>query len=141
MTRAEWDAEYYACLDRLYVRGYEATAAQKKAREITIARYGQQSPKSPLWLRVALKIAGRKLAGLRPTEEKTMKQRLIVSALYGAGVVIAALQLKVPATKGEWLALGAAFVGGAWGKFSSNQTVLAPNRPVWTETQREAAAK
>ncbi len=96
MTHAEWDTEFFACLDRLYVQGYGPDVAQRKAREITIARYGQQPPKPPLWLRLALKIAGRKLAGLRPTEEKTMKQRLVASVLFGGAAVIAALQINVP---------------------------------------------
>jgi hypothetical protein len=138
MTREEWAAEWDACFKRLRAKGYDPLAAWKEARALTTARYGSQPDKPPLWLRIGLKIAGKKLAGLRPVEEVTMKQRLIVAALYGAGVVVAALQLKVPATKGEWLALGAAFVGAAWGKFSSSQTIFAPNRPEWTPEQRAA---
>jgi hypothetical protein len=140
MTRAEWDREFWACLWRRDSKGYDPPTAQRKAREITTARYGQQPPNPPLWLRVALKIAGRKLAGLRPTEEKTMKQRLVASALFGAAAVIAALQINVPNTKQGWVGLAVVFISAAWGKFSSNQTLVAPNRPVWTETQRELAS-
>jgi hypothetical protein len=55
VTRAEWDREFYACLDRLYVKGYGAGAAAK-AREITIARFGQRpagEPGPPWWMHLA----------------------------------------------------------------------------------------
>ncbi len=60
-TRAEWDREYFACLDRLYVKGYEAGAAQRKAREITAARYGEQpagEPGPPWWMHLAAPAIG-----------------------------------------------------------------------------------
>ncbi len=91
MTRPEWDAEFFACLDRLYVKGYEAGAAQRKAREITIARYGQQPPKPPLWLRVGLKIAGRKLAGMIKAKENSMRWDKLLQAAALSGLLTAVL--------------------------------------------------
>ncbi len=70
-----------------------------------------------------------------------MKQRLLASVLFGLGAVIAALQIEIPQDKRGWIGLAAVFVSAAYGKFSSSQTLVAPNRPVWTETQREAVAK
>ena len=67
-----------------------------------------------------------------------MKQRLLASVFFGAAAVIAALQIAVPKDKQGWLGLGVVFISAAWGKFSSSQTILAPNRPVWTPEQRAA---
>ena len=36
--------------------------------------------------------------------------------------------------------LGMAFLIAAWGKYSSSQTFLAPNRPAWTDEQRKQEA-
>jgi len=58
-------------------------------------------------------------------------KKLITSLVYGLGalgaVVAAALGDGV-ITGTEWSAIAAAFVVAAWGKFSSNTTVLAPSR-------------
>jgi len=68
-----------------------------------------------------------------------MKQRLIASALFGASAVLAALQVSgLPQDQQGWIALAGVFFAAAYGKFSSNQTVVAPNRPVWTDEHREA---
>lgn len=67
-----------------------------------------------------------------------MVKRLVTAGLYGAGAVIAALQVKIPTNKNEWGALVGVFAFAAWGKFSSEQTVVAANRPVWSVQERRA---
>lgn len=142
MTHAEWEAEWRSCFARLRAKGYDPVAAQKKARAITEAKYGKQPAGPPLWLRVALKFAGRKLAGLRPAEEVTMKQRLLVSLLFGLGALVSALQVNgFPQMPEGWLGLAGVFVAAAWGKFSSNQTIVAPDREVWTPEKRAEIVK
>ncbi len=139
MTRAEWDAEWSACFKRLRAKGYDLLAAQRTAREITSAKYGPQPAGPPLWLRVALKLARRKLAGLTPAEEKTMKQRFTAAILFGLAGVIAAVQVNgLPATGEGWIGLVGTFVIAAWGKFSSSTTFFAPSREEWTPEQRAA---
>lgn len=137
MTHEEWEAEWRACFARLRAKGYELLQAQKMARDITRARYGPQPSKPPLWLRVTVKMLGRKPDSIRPAEEKTMKQRIVSSVIFGLAAVLSALQVSgLPTDSKGWLALGGVFIAAAWGKFSSNQTLLAPNRDVWTEEKR-----
>ncbi len=70
-----------------------------------------------------------------------MTQRIIVALMYAAGIVIASLQATgVPHTPEAWIGLVIAFIVGFWGKFSSSQTVVAMNRPVWSPEQRQAEA-
>jgi hypothetical protein len=65
-----------------------------------------------------------------------MQQRIITSALYGAAAVIAALQVGIPSDKQGWLGIAVVFASAAWGKYSSNQTIVAPDRAVWSPEQR-----
>lgn len=139
MTRAEWEVEWRACFARLRAKGYDPATAQKMAGDIMRARHGPQPAKPPLWLRVALKVAGRKLDAMRSAEEKTMGQRALNAIVFGVAAVFAALQASgLPTDEKGWLGLVGVFVAAAWGKFSSNQTFLAPSREVWTPEKREA---
>jgi len=58
-------------------------------------------------------------------------KKLVVSLVYGLGalgaVVTVALQ-DGAITGEEWMLIGSAFVAAAWGKFSSNTTVIMPSR-------------
>jgi hypothetical protein len=68
-------------------------------------------------------------------------QRVIVALLYAIGIVSATLQASgMPQTPEAWIGLVLAFVMGFWAKFSSSQTVVAMNRPAWTEAERSKAA-
>ncbi len=71
---------------------------------------------------------------------KVMKQRLVSSLLFGAGAVIAALQINIPNTKQGWLGLASVFVMAAYGKFSANDSLVGVNRKVWTDEERAANA-
>lgn len=71
-----------------------------------------------------------------------MVKRLGTAVVYGLSAVGAALQLKMPTNRNEWFALLGVFTAAAYGKFSTETSVVAPNRTEWTEEQkREAAAK
>ncbi len=71
-----------------------------------------------------------------------MTQRLVAAALFGAGAVIAAMQASgIPKDKQGWLGLGFVFLTAAYGKLSSNDSLIGVNRKVWTDEQRAAAAK
>jgi len=68
-------------------------------------------------------------------------QRIIVSLLYAVGAVAAMLQgTGIPATPEAWIGLALSFVTTFWAKFSSNQTIVAANRPAWTDEQRKQEA-
>jgi hypothetical protein len=47
----------------------------------------------------------------------------------------------IPSDSQGWLGLGLVFLTAAYGKFSSNTTLVSPNRPQWTDEQRVAAGK
>lgn len=66
-------------------------------------------------------------------------KRIGSSLVFGASAAYASLQVGgIPKDKNGWLGVGAVFVMAAYGKYSSSQTFLAPDRPVWTEAQRKA---
>jgi len=68
-------------------------------------------------------------------------QRIIVALLYAVGAVAAILQgTGLPATPEAWIGLALSFVTTFWAKFSSSQTIIAMNRPAWTDEQRKAEA-
>ena len=70
-----------------------------------------------------------------------MAQRIIVSLLYAVGAVAAVLQgTGIPATPEAWVGLVLSFITTFWAKFSSSQTIIAMNRPAWTDEQRKAEA-
>lgn len=139
MTRAEWDAEWETRFKRLRAKGYDLEQSQVKARDIVTALYGPRPAGPPLWLKVACKIAGRKLAGLKPAEETTMGQRLLTSLIFGLTAALSALGASgIPATPEAWMSILGVFITAFWGKFSSNSTVLAPNRKEWTAEERAA---
>lgn len=68
---------------------------------------------------------------LRRNEVNPLVKKVIVSLVYGLGalgaVVTVALQDGV-ISGNEWGLIGSAFIAAAWGKFSSNTTILAPSR-------------
>lgn len=144
MTREEWDGLWWACFARLRRLGYDPIVAHRTAREITIARYGQQPPKPPIWIRFGLSFVKRKISGLAPVEVKPMLQRVLIAAVYGIGALGAVLSAVLSDGKvdgQEWAALLSAFVVAAWGKFSSNTTVIAPGREVWSAEERAERLK
>ncbi len=70
-----------------------------------------------------------------------MQARLIAALIYGATGVLSALGVSgIPHDQAGWVALIGVFITAFWGKFSSSQTLLAPNRPEWSDEQRAANA-
>jgi hypothetical protein len=68
-------------------------------------------------------------------------QRVIVAVLYGLSAASAAITATgMPSTPEGWASLAVTFAIAAWGKFSSNTTVIAPNRAAWTPEQRKQEA-
>jgi len=58
-------------------------------------------------------------------------KKAIVSLIYGLGALGAVVTVALQdggITGEEWMLIGSAFVAAAWGKFSSNTTVIAPSR-------------
>ena len=67
--------------------------------------------------------------------------RIFSALVYGLSAAAAAIQATgLPKTPEGWVGLGMAFLIAAWGKYSSSQTFLAPNRPAWTDEQRKQEA-
>lgn len=136
MTKTEWDAEWRACFARLRAKGYRLEDAQRMARAITQARFGRR-PSLPVWVSIGLSVLSRKLARMRRAREVTMGDRIFNAVLFGVAAVVGALQASgLPQQPEQWLGLVVVFLTAAWGKFSSNQTLIAPNRPVWTVDER-----
>ena len=70
-----------------------------------------------------------------------MAQRIIVAILYAVSGLVAVLQgTGVPTNPEAWIGFVLAFVVSFWGKFSSSRTIVAMDRPVWTDEQRKAEA-
>ena len=71
-----------------------------------------------------------------------MKQRLTATVLFGLAAVIAAVKVNgLPSTNEGWIALAGTFVVAAWGKFSSNTTMIGADREEWTPEKRAAVLK
>jgi hypothetical protein len=136
MTHDEWKAEF----DRIVLhlvndRGLSPRLAAKRARIKMQHRYGRQpkKPRLPLRLRLTLWWVGRKLKGTKPVEVKMSHvwQKVVVSLMYGIGALgaVVSVALQDGSISGaEWMSMLSAFVAAAWGKFSSNTTVIAPSR-------------
>jgi len=70
-----------------------------------------------------------------------MVSRVFIALMYAVGIAMAAFQATgMPQTTEAWIGLVVAFVGAFWAKFSSSQTIIAMNRPAWTDEQRKAEA-
>ncbi len=140
MIRPEWDREFERRFNALRAKGYDLERARAMALAICLARFGSRPATAPLWLRFALKLAGRKLAGLAPAEEKTMGQKLLYAALYGVSAALGALQVAgLPKDEQGWLALGVVFFVAFWGKLTHTDNVIDPRKAIWTDEQRAAA--
>ena len=122
--------------------GYDGPAAQRMALGITTARYGKQPKNLPLWVRLALNVAKRKMKG------KPMMQRILTSIGFALGVAMPLyVAAQVAQTPGGTEVIGAEWAGILWSaavagyaNFKSNTTVIAPNRTEWTPEQRDAKA-
>lgn len=69
-----------------------------------------------------------------------MTNRILMAVVYGIGAILVVLQTQgVPSTVEGWIGIVVSFIVAAWGKFSSEQTLIAANRKIWTESQRVAA--
>lgn len=140
MTNEEWEAAWAAEFSRL--RKQFPTARldilQKAARKYVEGKHGPQPPKAPLVARVGIAVARKKLKemNMNPT-----LYRILNSLLFGVGSLLAALQAGTPQTTEAWISLVIAALIAAYGKFSSNQTFIAPDRPVWTDEQRATGGK
>lgn len=69
-----------------------------------------------------------------------MTQRILTALAYTVVAVVAALQTGMPANAEGWIGMAVLAVTTFWAKFSSNTTILAPNRAAWTETERKQEA-
>ena len=70
-----------------------------------------------------------------------MQQRIIVAVGFGVSAVIASLQINgLPSTRERWLGVLIVFLVAAWGKYSSNTTIVGPDREVWTPERRTVEA-
>ena len=70
-----------------------------------------------------------------------MTQRVIVALAYAISVAAAMWQASgTPETPEAWGGFIVAVVIAGWGKFSSNTTMVAPNRAAWTEQERKQEA-
>ncbi len=107
---------------------------QKQLRKAMIATHGPLPPeeaKPPVKVRIGLWWIRKKLKGMTPTEVPMFLKKLIVSLMFGVGAAAAAVQLALAdsAISGdEWGLILSAFFAAAYGKFSSNTTVIAPSR-------------
>ena len=63
---------------------------------------------------------------------------LIYAVITGLGVIVASG--KAPSDYVEWCGLALAVISSGYGKFTNNESLLAPNRKPWTEDQRREAA-
>jgi hypothetical protein len=70
-----------------------------------------------------------------------VQQRIIVAIGFGVSAVLGSLQVNgLPSTRDGWVGVGIVFVVAAWGKYSSNTTVIAPDRAVWPPERRTVEA-
>ena len=70
-----------------------------------------------------------------------MQQRIIVAVGFGVSAVIASLQINgLPSTRERWLGVLIVFLVAAWGKYSSNTTIVGPDREAWTPERRMVEA-
>lgn len=65
--------------------------------------------------------------------------RVFSAILYGLAALLATLQAAgIPQTAEGWIGVVVSFLIASWGKYSSSQTLVAPNREAWTPEQRVA---
>lgn len=70
-----------------------------------------------------------------------MVQRIITSAIYALVAVAAAYQASgMPQNADAWGGLIVLAITTFWAKYSSNTTIIAPNRAAWTDQQRKQEA-
>lgn len=144
VTREQWDN---ICKQRISAMMFggrvRSEVAIRHANETMEQDYGPRpdpepekpkAPEPPWWARAAIRVTLGK-------EQKGMAQRIVVSLVYALSAMMAAFQTSgMPQTPEGWLALVMAGLVAGWGKFSSNTTVIAPNRAAWTETERKQEA-
>lgn len=141
MTREEWEGIWASEFRRLRTQFPTADLIilQKAARKYVEGKHGPQPPKAPLAVRVGLAVARHKL---KEAHMSPMAYRLLNTFLFFIGAVAAAVQLSgMPHTPEAWGAVIIPALMAAYGKFSSNQTFIAPNRPTWTDEQRANGGK
>jgi len=71
-----------------------------------------------------------------------MQQRILVALGFGLSAVVASLQVNgLPSTRDGWVGVGIVFVVAAWGKYSSNTTIISADRAVWPPERRTVEGK
>lgn len=136
MTSEEWKAEFEKIqLHLINDRGMHPRVAWKRARIKMEQHHGKQpiKPTLPLKVRLLFWWVGGKLKGMKPMEAKMSHfwRKVVVSAIYGVGALgaVVSVALQDGSISGaEWMGMLSAFAAAAWGKFSSNTTVIAPSR-------------
>lgn len=141
LTREQWDNIAKARISAMMFGGrIGAGVAMRHTQETMEQDYGPRPEKEPdkqeppWWARAAIRVTLGK-------EQKGMAQRIVVSLVYAISAMAAVHQAGgMPQTPEAWMALVMAGVIAFWGKFSSNTTVVAPNRAAWTPEERKQEA-
>jgi len=135
ITRKAWDDRWVANISRaMFEHHFEFQKARQVAYKQTEAQLGPQPPKPekpPLPIRLLVFLLGKRLKGMKPLEVSMFVQKLVVSLVFGigaAGPVVSAAFADGVISGQEWGGILSAFIAAAYGKFSSNTTVLAPSR-------------
>lgn len=126
-----WKATYWHLRRE---RGWSQNDAMREATRLLEQAHGKslklEGTKPPLWARIGLWFVGRSLDGME-VKMSPLIQKAIVSLVFGVSASALIFQGALSdgvITGGEWLEILSAFVAAAWGKFSSNTTILAPSR-------------
>jgi len=70
-----------------------------------------------------------------------MLKRILTSLGYAITITVPTVWANgMPDTPDKVGAAVGVFAAAFWAKFSSNQTLIAPNRPAWTDEQRKQEA-
>jgi hypothetical protein len=149
MTRQEWDRLWLAQFNTYYNEGRSLERSRVRAWDETTRLYGprpesaadpQKPPGLPWGYRIVLSLVVSRLRDMVALEDK-MGQRLLAAAIFAVVTFVGILQTSgMPKDLAGWVtAVVTALVAG-YGKYSSNTTILAPNRAEWTPAERAANA-
>lgn len=123
-----WDKTFFS----LKRQGWSTPSAMREAsRRLDTAYPPPPKPlKPPFYVRIGLWFVSHALPDVE-VKMSPFAKKLIVSLAFGVGAVTVLLQTALSdgvISGAEWAEILPAFFIAAWGKFSSNTTVLAPSR-------------
>lgn len=143
MTRQEWDRE---CTKRISARlgdgrSHDAGMVMREVNAQMAEEFGPRPPRDDVSWMVKAGVGAALRVTVPDKGVRQMAQRIIVALMYAISVGMAAWQASgTPQTPEAWGGLAVAVIVAFWGKFSSSQTIIAVNRPPWTEAERAKAA-